>query len=263
VAFRSKQSAWGTRPRVKRMGIRAVDADRMIVTALQDLLRSPEKLRSMLTDLGRSTDELSKACKTAAIAGRRLEATSRDQLRSILRCIITRVEVSRERVQLVTRPLEIEQLLNWNFVGLFRRKTEDTSRLSAHVMNIPCAGDVRLERSLRLPLSTCKGRAKQRSNGLRKLLSDARNAWLVVEENRGASPADLARTCKLSISRFMRLLRVNYLAPDILTAIMDGTQPPNLTRRELLDANLPLDWTLQRQMFGFPDQPPMRTNEQG
>jgi hypothetical protein len=59
----------------------------------------------------------------------------------------------------------------------------------------------------------------------------------------------------------MRLLRLNYLAPDIITAIMDGAQPRELTRRELLDANLPLDWALQRKMFGFEEQPPMRTTE--
>jgi hypothetical protein len=65
----------------------------------------------------------------------------------------------------------------------------------------------------------------------------------------------------MSLSRFMRVLRVNYLAPDILTAMMDGTQPPELTRRTLIDANLPLDWTLQRKLFGFPEQPPMRSAE--
>jgi site-specific DNA recombinase len=54
---------------------------------------------------------------------------------------------------------------------------------------------------------------------------------------------------------------VNYLAPDILTAMMDGTQPPELTRRTLIDANLPLDWALQRKLFGFPEQPPMRSAE--
>ena len=59
----------------------------------------------------------------------------------------------------------------------------------------------------------------------------------------------------------MRILRVNYLAPDIITAILDGAQPPQLTRRGLLDASLPLDWALQRKLFGFAEQPPMRSCE--
>jgi hypothetical protein len=65
----------------------------------------------------------------------------------------------------------------------------------------------------------------------------------------------------MSVSHFMRLLRVSYLAPDIITAILDGAQPPELTRRGLLDANLPLDWALQRKLFGFAEQPPMRSSE--
>ncbi len=59
----------------------------------------------------------------------------------------------------------------------------------------------------------------------------------------------------------MKLLRLNYLAPDIVTSILDGTQPGNLTRRTLLDANLPTDWPMQRKLFGIPEQPPLQTSE--
>ena len=50
----------------------------------------------------------------------------------------------------------------------------------------------------------------------------------------------------------MRLLRLNYLAPDIVAAILDGEQPSSLTRKMLLYGELPLDWALQRRMLGFP-----------
>jgi hypothetical protein len=59
----------------------------------------------------------------------------------------------------------------------------------------------------------------------------------------------------------MKMLRLRYLAPDIVTAILDGAQPRELNRRVLLDADLPLDWALQRRLFGFPDQPPVRSSE--
>ena len=49
-----------------------------------------------------------------------------------------------------------------------------------------------------------------------------------------------------------QLVRISWLAPDILGAIMDGTQPVNLTGRKLTRANaIPLDWPSQRKMFGF------------
>jgi site-specific DNA recombinase len=49
-----------------------------------------------------------------------------------------------------------------------------------------------------------------------------------------------------------QLLRISWLAPDILTAIVDGGQPPTLTGRRLLRAtDIPLDWSEQRTFFGF------------
>jgi site-specific DNA recombinase len=49
-----------------------------------------------------------------------------------------------------------------------------------------------------------------------------------------------------------RLARLGYLAPDIVTAIVEGRQPPSLTGRSLLRcANLPIEWTEQRRVLGF------------
>ena len=49
-----------------------------------------------------------------------------------------------------------------------------------------------------------------------------------------------------------RLARLSWLAPDIVTAILDGKQPRSLTARQLLRApEVPLTWHDQRRMFGF------------
>ena len=61
---------------------------------------------------------------------------------------------------------------------------------------------------------------------------------------------------------FVKLLGLNYLAPDVITAILDGDHRPDLTRKELTNANLPLDWALQRQWLGLPEKPPIRTCDQ-
>ncbi|MEP0077510.1 MAG: DUF2924 domain-containing protein [Parasphingorhabdus sp.] len=48
------------------------------------------------------------------------------------------------------------------------------------------------------------------------------------------------------------LARLSFLAPDIITAIVRGSQPVNLTGRRLLRAgDLPLDWAGQRTLLGF------------
>jgi site-specific DNA recombinase len=53
---------------------------------------------------------------------------------------------------------------------------------------------------------------------------------------------------------FARLVRLGYLAPDIISisAIVDGRQPVTLTRQRLARVSkLPFDWTAQRALLGF------------
>ena len=75
--------------------------------------------------------------------------------------------------------------------------------------------------------------------------------------------AVLAQQCALTgdpdpiISNYSKrhlwqLLRVSWLAPDIIVAITEGRQPPTLTGRRLLRAaDVPLSWDEQRRYFGF------------
>lgn len=87
--------------------------------------------------------------------------------------------------------------------------------------------------------------------GLVNLLARARQAQRLVEENREVRVEELAAQLRCRPGHFSRLIRLNYLAPDIVTAILDGTQPAGLNRDVLLKANLPMDWQLQRRLLGF------------
>ena len=48
-----------------------------------------------------------------------------------------------------------------------------------------------------------------------------------------------------------RLLRLSWLSPNIIEAITDGRAPPRLTRKQLLNADLPLSWSNQEEALGF------------
>jgi site-specific DNA recombinase len=64
--------------------------------------------------------------------------------------------------------------------------------------------------------------------------------------------AALAEREGVSPSYFTRLVRLSYLAPDIIQAIIDGRQPRHLTPDKLLaHSRLPLSWRDQRTAFGF------------
>ncbi len=61
-----------------------------------------------------------------------------------------------------------------------------------------------------------------------------------------------AQEIGLARSYLTRIIRLTTLAPDITKSILNGTQPPELTARQLmLDTRFPLDWKMQRQKLGF------------
>lgn len=51
--------------------------------------------------------------------------------------------------------------------------------------------------------------------------------------------------------RFMRLLRLGWLAPDIVAAIREDRHPHALIPKLLLDTELSLAWPEQREALGF------------
>jgi AraC-like DNA-binding protein len=54
----------------------------------------------------------------------------------------------------------------------------------------------------------------------------------------------------ISSSYVTRIFRLAFLAPDIVTAILNGRQSPQLTANRLMDdTRLPLDWTAQRKLL--------------
>ena len=73
-----------------------------------------------------------------------------------------------------------------------------------------------------------------------------------VLKARGQTVKQLADEAGVTRSYFTRALRLTYLAPDIVQAVLSGTQPLELTARKLKNASrLPLDWAEQRTLLGF------------
>ena len=78
-----------------------------------------------------------------------------------------------------------------------------------------------------------------------------------VLRSRATDPSGFFSWRGLAPGRYqVRVLRIGYLAPDILAAILDGQQPEGLTRTKLIRwADLPIDWDEQRKALGFDVRP--------
>ncbi len=80
-------------------------------------------------------------------------------------------------------------------------------------------------------------------------------AWVLREALVSSSAQSLtafAAEQGMSQSYATRLVRLAWLAPDILEAILGGCQPANLSASRLMrDTRIPTDWQEQRQALGF------------
>ena len=66
------------------------------------------------------------------------------------------------------------------------------------------------------------------------------------------SMLDIAKREKVTDSYVSRIVTLGFLAPDIITAILEGTAPRELSANGLQALHdLPLDWPSQRQVLGF------------
>jgi hypothetical protein len=68
----------------------------------------------------------------------------------------------------------------------------------------------------------------------------------MLESTEFATIGELAEREGIAVSYLTRVLRLTLLAPDIVEAILDGTQEPDRTLTQLLET-LPTDWQSQRR----------------
>ncbi len=84
-----------------------------------------------------------------------------------------------------------------------------------------------------------------------RMVVQARDWWEQLLAGKVATAADIARGEGLTRSHVSRVLRLAFLAPDIVQSILEGAAPPDLTSERLLKRiDLPLDWAEQRQLLG-------------
>ena len=63
-----------------------------------------------------------------------------------------------------------------------------------------------------------------------------------------ASIEDLAKSENISPSFVSRILRLAYLSPALVEAILDGSYPAHLTMKDLMEP-FPIEWERQREHF--------------
>jgi len=187
----------------------------------------------------------------------RLSSLPADDFRDLLACILQRVIVQENNIQVMIRKSDLRELLEHgdqiiaaSLVGLRRRtETAELLCLTIEAKRKRYGGEIHIVVS---PNSMVPVRHTRPS--LIKAVARGHAWYEKVLEGKVTDMGSLARETGLTPHYVRNVFACAFLAPDIVEAILEGRQPLTL-KFEHLYKNIPLSWAEQRQQFGFPQNP--------
>ena len=73
----------------------------------------------------------------------------------------------------------------------------------------------------------------------------------MLKEKTVNSLNEIAELERIDKSYIAKVFKLNYVAPDIVEAILKGAQPASLNLRDFIQKTIPDLWAEQREVFGF------------
>jgi hypothetical protein len=233
------------------MRIPASTLEQLVSAHLRDWLGDPVRLLNASGgddhDAARQRQMIAKAKR---LSGGWTE-WSPEGLRSFFAAVISRVQVHRDRVEIA---LDSGQLAAHLALGEKTDHETVRSKRDCECTPITLTIPAQLKRvgvEMRMVLSGDDPNRAPNVNLIR-LLIYASKLRDCLEQERNITLKEIAQRESVAGSYVTRLLRLTYLAPDIVNDIIAGDQPSELTARRLVNnARLPLAWAEQRSYFGF------------
>jgi DNA invertase Pin-like site-specific DNA recombinase len=174
-----------------------------------------------------------------------------NDIRKLMLSIVARIQIHSDRIAISLYPI---RLLRWldRTNGAAEPAVEAQSNTDDHFVTLTIL--VRLKRvgqEMKMLVENGSDSATPNTSLVRALV----RAHVIQDRIRADKSLTLEEIAKLEDivpSYATRLFRLALLAPDIISAILNGKHPPELTTRRLLDnTRLPLDWNEQRRNLGF------------
>ena len=214
----------------------APDLEHIVVGTIADWLRSADRelaSASLEPSAAEMTAVRDRAACLAATLGSSIQAEQRD----VLAQLVERVDVRENEVAITVRQKPL--------LGSDADSSLPVVTLIAPATRVRRGDDVRL-------VIGEQDSSANRDGRLVALMAEARAARDHLLASPEGTLDTIAAQYGQSRKHFSRLVRLAYLAPDIVAAIVDGRQPVQLTRTMMLVTNdIPQRWDDQRAVFGF------------
>ncbi|MDG2003012.1 MAG: recombinase family protein [Novosphingobium sp.] len=223
--------------------VSAHDLEQLVCERLSAQLTDQQFLCSLEPDASAMTLDrlLAKADMTAAT----LRSGSAHQRTELLATLVERITLHEDRIELV---LDRPALATSLGIDDEANSSGDSLMLSLPVVK------VRRGHQLRLVIpgpESEPSESARRDEKLVALVAEAHAARELLFSQPGISIAALAAAHGKCRTRLAKLVALSCLAPDIVTAIVEGKQPTTMNARTLLASDLPLSWADQHAQLGF------------
>jgi len=217
------------------------DLENLVCTRLSEHLMDKQALCRFAGEA--STDAIHAALQNADLAAAKLRSGSARERAQLLGAIVSRVDLGEECIEMVVDADKLAELIT-----LEQIPNDQPITLTL------AAAKVRRGHQLRLVIpgpSVVSHASANRDEKLVALLAEAHAARQLILAHPEQSIVSIAGSTNRCRTRLGKLAALACLAPDIVTAIVEGRQPATLTARTLQDIDLPLAWVDQRALLGI------------
>jgi DNA invertase Pin-like site-specific DNA recombinase len=175
-----------------------------------------------------------------------------DIVRSILMTLVNRIDIKAEQIEIRVHQRRLHDLLQAQSMASLtslqanRDKPDDILKLKVR------ARLQRVGREIKLVVHNADDRTVA-DPGLLRIIARAHDFQERLMQDPDLTVPAIASQERVTIGYLSRLLRLPSLAPDVVTAIINGKHPPELSAKRLmrLALKLPTDWDEQRKLLGF------------
>ena len=219
-----------------------------------------ERLRAFLTDQGalldavhtKTVQDVSKLIERGRKIADFLQSSQMTTVKTTLLTLLTRVEVGSSRIDIRVSRAGLAALLAGRTPDL-AKSPRNESESTKEVLTLKAPAHLkRVGREMRMLVENADDRTPA-DRGLLRIVARAHDVQLRLTQNVDLTVHDVASEEHVSAAYIYSILRLSSLAPDIVSAIVNGRNPPQLTAKKLmrLSPHLPIDWTEQRKLLGF------------
>jgi DNA invertase Pin-like site-specific DNA recombinase len=223
----------------------AKELDRAVAQTVSDFLRDEIRITDALDLTGAAPDRIRTILRRAVAVADDLSHERPESQRRLLHRLLHRVTIHPDSIHIALTRSGLGSLVFGN--------TPNTVAHSEDLIELTVPAVLRRRGvEAKLVISPAQGEIAAPDKSSIAMLVRA-HRWLdQLAKGEVGSVLEIARRDKFDASEVSRTIRLAFLAPDIVEAILAGRQPVELTPRRLMRDELPLDWRRQRRLLGFP-----------